>query len=290
MRVTRIIVIVIIVFMLGCSKNEKAQEEGVLSEEVSPKGSSQQEDADQKILTFSLSGTEQGKKRWDITGESADILSSDVVELTNIVGKTYTEDSVITITADKGKFDKSSNNMELKKNVVALTEDGAELTTEHLNWNAQKELIWTEDFVQVQKDEVKTTGYGMEARPNLEKVEFKRDVKVNIDPSTVITCDGPLQIDYKESIAYLNKNVQVIDERGELAADKARVYFDREEKKIIKVIAEGNVKIKRDGSVTYSDTAIYYADEMKIVLTGRPKFVIYPENKEEEEGNGSNTH
>ena len=38
---------------------------------------------------------------------------------------------------------------------------------------------------------------------------------------------------------------------------------------------EGNVKIKRGENITYSSEAIYYADEGRVVLKGRPKLVIY---------------
>ena len=246
------------------------------------------EGAQQKLLAFSLSGTEEGKKKWDIEGESADLLSSDLVELSNINARTYNKDSVITITADSGTLDRKSNDVKLKSNVVAVTDDGAKLTTDRLNWNAQKEKVWTEDIVKVERDNIKVKGTGITGHPNLEKVRFARDVTVDIAPSTIITCDGALEIDYKQSIVYLNDNVEVTDERGQLKADKARVYFDKERKEIKKVIAEGNVSIKRGENISYSQKAIYYASEAKVVLRGRPKFIIYSSIQEESNGLNKN--
>ena len=242
------------------------------------------EGAGQKLLAFSLSGTEEGRKKWDIEGESADLLSSELVELSNITGKTYNKEKVITITADSGTLDRKSNDVKLRSNVVAVTDDGARLTTDKLNWNAQKEEVWTKDIVKVERDNIKVKGAGIEGHPNLEKVKFTRDVTIDIAPSTIITCDGALEIDYKQSVAYLNDNVEVIDERGQLKADKACVYFDKERKEIKKVIAEGNVSIERDENITYSHKAIYYADEARIVLEGRPKLMIYSSIQEESNG------
>lgn len=281
-KIKLIFVITLTFFLVsGCSESKKPEEAPVSSEPETVTNSGLDNNLEQKVLNFSLSGTEDGLKKWDIEGDSADFLTSNIIELSKIKGKIYTKDNVVTPTADKGKVDKRSNNIELRENVVVTTEDGARLTTERLNWDAEKEFIWTDDFVRVQKDEIIATGYGVSGNPNLEKVEFKEDVKINIAPSTVITCDGPLEIDYLKSIAYLNNNVYVVDERGEILADKAHVYFDKTQKKIIKIVARGNVEIKREGNTTYSDEAIYYADEKKIVLTGKPKFIVYPESKEE---------
>jgi LPS export ABC transporter protein LptC len=277
-----IIILGVCFYSAGCGSKTVEQEDKDMQEVGSKEG------AQQKLLTFSLSGTEKGKKKWDIEGESADLLSSEIVKLANVKGKTYNEDNVITITADKGAFDKKSNDVQLNSNVVAVTDDGVTLTTDHLNWNAKKEEVWTEDFVEVDRENVKAKGTGVKGHPALEKVRFEQDVTIDIAPSTVVTCDGPLEIDYQKSVAYLNKNVVVIDERGELKADKASVYFNKEKKEIKKVVAEGNVSIKRGDNVTYSDKAIYYADEAKVVLKGKPKVIIYSSVEEEKNGFNKN--
>jgi len=245
-------------------------------------------DMEQKILSFSLSGTEEGRKKWDIEGESADIMSSEEVMLHSVKGKTYTDDNIITITADSGLYNKKTSDMNLKENVVATTEDGATLKTSQLNWNAQEEYVWSDEFVEVEREQLVVEGHGLKGHPNLEQVMLEKDVKVKIKPATVVVCDGPLEIDYKESVAYLNQNVRVFDERGRMSADKATVFFSKEKKEITKIIAEGNVSIKRGENTTFSDKAIYYADEGKVVLIGSPKFVVY--SKPEDTFNESDTN
>jgi lipopolysaccharide assembly outer membrane protein LptD (OstA) len=45
--------------------------------------------------------------------------------------------------------------------------------------------------------------------------------------------------------------------------------------KINKIVATGNVKVIQGKNISYSDTATYNAVEKKLLLTGRPKLVIY---------------
>ena len=277
-----ILFISLVVIFAGCGPNPSIQESDSMDDIGSKEG------AQQKLLTFSLSGTEKGEKKWDLEGESADLLSSELIELSNIKGKTYNKENVITLTADSGTFDRNSNDVKLKSNVVAVTDDGATLTTDKLNWNAQKEEVWTEDIVNINRDNVKVKGTGIIGHPSLEQVKFEQDVTIDIAPSTIITCDGALEIDYKQSVAYLNDNVEVTDERGKIKADKARVYFDTEKKEIKKVIAEGNVSIQRGENITYSQKAIYYAKEAKVVLQGKPKFIIYSSAQEDSNGLNKN--
>jgi len=86
---------------------------------------------------------------------------------------------------------------------------------------------------------------------------------------TIITSDGPLEIDYQKNIAHFAENVVARDERGHLFADFMDVFYSQETRKVFKIISTGNVIIKtKDGNTTYSDNAIYLADEGKVILGG----------------------
>ncbi len=276
MRLFKIILILILiaVFVTGCSKKEK------IKEEKASEDSFLEDESTQKIMTFSISSTADKGKRWSIEGKTADIINPDIIELTDVTGKSYVKDTAITVTAKHGRFDRKKNELRLRKNVVATTEDGLHLMTELLNWNANKEVLWTEDFVKVIKDEILTTGYGLTGQVNLEKIELKRKIEIKVEPSTLITCDGPLEIDYRQNVAYLYTNVKIVDKEGELLADKVKVYFSPDENKITKAIASGNVRIKRDENETYSMKATYYVDEKKVILTGKPKLIVYSKKDE----------
>ncbi len=228
----------------------------------SPEGSA----ADQKVMSFSLSGYEKnGKKKWEVEGKSADIMT-EVVNLTDVVAKAYGEETDMTIIADKGVFNRVSNDVHLEENVVVTSTDGTKMTTEALDWKNNEEKIYTDKPVKV-------------TREGMDKKGAKAVTGIDgfgITPTT-ITCDGPMEIDYGKNSAEFNKNVKVVDERGQMLCDTATAYYDPKTRQLTKIIAKGHVKIIRGGSWTFSDEAEYLAQEQKIVLTGSPKVMIYPE-------------
>jgi lipopolysaccharide export system protein LptA len=134
-----------------------------------------------------------------------------------------------------------------------------------------------------------------------DEVVLDKDIQMNITPQeassgssqareVTITCDGPLQIDYQKNIATFNNNVKVDRQGMQIESDIMEVYFitsagEKEETmkeqvmplggKIDKIVARGNVKITRGENVSYSEEATYSAVDKKIILSGRPKLVIY---------------
>jgi len=261
------------------------------------------QDSDQQISDFSLSGFgEKGKKTWDISGKSADIFT-DIIKLKDIVGNLYGEKEDIRLTADKGDFDKKDGKVHLEQNVVITTSTGARLLTDSLDWDRKNQTVATQDRVNIARDNILAIAQGAVGQPSLKKVTLAKEVTVNIEPetkekqakdqtNTVITCDGPLLIDYEKGIATFTNNVKV--DRGDMQmySDMMDVYFAASGKaespetpkpegaglmgnKIDKIVGKGNVKIVRGENVSYSEQAIYTACDRKITLLGRPKLVIY---------------
>ncbi len=233
-------------------------------------------DPPHKLYSFSFSKyTPAGEKQIEIEGDSANILDQTVV-LMNVVAKAYAEESPVTITADHGNYDKNQNRVRLQKNVVATTENGTRLLTEELQITPDKHLMETDLPAQVKKDNINVQGLGATGDSNMKKITFKKNVTVVVqDPSTpqagptVITCDGPLVVDYEKNIAHFKKNVIAQDGRGKLTADVMDVFYNRVSKKVSKILAQGNVVIENpDGNKTYSDSVLYLADEGKIILGG----------------------
>lgn len=254
-----------------------------------------QQEAEQKMMDFSLAGyTQRGKKSWEVKGNSADIFS-DVVRLTDVNANVYGDEENINLVGDKGAYNKSTGKMHLEDNVVITTASGGRLTTDSLDWDRATQKVTTEDIVNIEKENIKTVAKGLEGQPNLKKIYLKEDVQVEIEeqpnllepkqePSnkepTVITCLGPLEIDYDKEIATFNNNVKVDQkEQGEMFADKMDVYFDFKNKKILRVKSAGNVKIIKGDNTSYSDEALYSALDKKMTLTGSPRLVIYSEDK-----------
>lgn len=255
MKRNKVAIALLVVFLFtGCEgKKAKAPAPSPSEEEASMS-------TDQKMMAFSLSGFEKtGKKKWEVQGRSADIMS-EVVNLTDVVAKAYGDQTDMTLTADKGSFNRATNDAHFESNVTVTGTSGTEMTTDALDWKNTEQKIVTDKPVEM-KSEVKGLA------------DDGTETKV----PTVITCDGPMEIDYGKSYAVFNTNVKVADDRGQLFCDTATAYYDAKTRQVSKIVAKGNVKIVRAGSWTYSDEATYLASEQKVILTGSPKVMVYPE-------------
>lgn len=235
---------------------------------------------DQQVMSFSLAGYEKGgKKKWEVEGKSADIMA-EVVNLTSVIAKAYGEEVNMTLVADKGVFNRVSNDVHFESNVVVTSADGSTLSTEALDWKNDAEKIYTDKPIKIVRAPAEDVSG---AKPEPKQAGPKNGSKSPIDigaPAagpTTITCDGPMEINYGKNYAEFNTKVKVEDDRGQIFCDKAVAYYDPESHQVAKITATGNVKIVRGGSWTFSDEAVYMAQEQKIVLTGSPKVMIYPE-------------
>lgn len=232
-----------------------------------------------KVYSFSFSKyTPSGDKEIEIEGDSADVFARSVV-LKNVIAKAYAEESPVTITSDSGTVDKSTSKIRLERNVVATTENGTRLLTEALDILPSKKMLETEMEAEVKKDNISIEGLGAQGDSRLKKVKFKKKVTVVIkNPDsetaqpTVITCEGPLVIDYDENIAHFRDNVIAEDTRGKLRADTMDVYYNKVSRRVSKMVATGNVIVENpDGNQTFSDNVIYLAEEGRIILGGDPE-------------------
>ena len=237
----------------------------------------------QKVFSFSFTKyTAEGQRQMEIEGDSADILS-DNVKLMNVMAKAYAEEVPVTVTADRGEYEKKKNKIHLEQNVVATTDDGTRLVTEALDMHPTEHIVETDLPTQVKKENINVEGTGARADTNLKKVKFQKKVTVVVQNAedkksgpTTITCDGPLVIDYEKNIAHFKDNVVAQDSRGKLTSDTMDVYYNRVSRRVSKIVAVGDVVIMNpDGNKTYSDSVIYLADEGRIILGGDTEALYY---------------
>ena len=265
-QVTYIILFALLIIGgLSCSKVKEVEEKAPV------------ETHGQQASGFYISGHGKGnKKNWEVKGDSPDILATDIVLLKNVETVSYGEENVVRLRADEGKYNKTSQDVYLEKNVIATTDDGGILTTESLNWNKASDEVSTKSDITIKKDEIDLTGKGAVGQPDLKKFQVQESVTMKIGNETVIACSGPLEINYNENIAVFNNDVQLEDKRGKLFADVVEIHFDPKAKTVQKMIATGHVKIIQDKNTSYSDSAIYTANDGKVLLTGNPRLIIYP--------------
>lgn len=229
---------------------------------------------EQKILSFDMTGySKDGKKKWDIQGRSADIVS-DIVILNDLQANAYSDDRTVVLTARTGKYDKKENSVRLEDNVLVTTSDGVKLTAEWFKWESETDVITTESFVEVKKDNLYASGYGAQASTKDKEVQLNNDIIVKQDKVTII-CKGPLAIDYDENKASFFGNVKVTEPRGELIADRVDIFFNPDSHQIEKAIAERNVELRHGENTAKGQKIVYTLASGEAVLTGNPEIVIY---------------
>ena len=251
----------------------------------------------QQIGDFSLSGFgDKGKKSWDIAGKSADIFN-EVVKLKKVVGNNYAQNDTINLTADNGDFNKKSGLVHLQDNVIITTSSGTKLTTDTLDWDRKQQIVSTLDKVNFTRQDMNLSGQGALGQTGLKQIMLDKDVRLDIQAldkqvnkkeKIMITCDGPLDVDYEKNIAIFNNNVKVEKSDLIIYSDKMQVYFAPKQQdktsaqgvaaissSLKKIIALGNVRIIRGENISYSQEAIYTAIDKKITLTGKPQIIIY---------------
>jgi LPS export ABC transporter protein LptC len=272
---------------------------------VSPMGSSEP----QQMLDFNLAGYgAKGQKTWEVQGGSMDMQGNDV-KINDITAHMYGVKDSMVVTADHGSMDKANGIVYLTDNVRAVADSGAEMNTDSLSWAQKEQRISTDDQVHITKDNMTASAKGLEANPDFKVAKFGKDVQVTLDDKkekvkkdssqspgigfgtgrVVITCEGPMELNYEKNTAVFEKNVKVEGDSGQgtMFADKMTIIFSSEAKQIDKLVAQGNVKIVRGENTSYSDGLIFTGADKRLVLTGRPKLVMFPQEAKEEEKNVS---
>lgn len=246
----------------------------------------------QQMQDFNIAGySSKGDKTWEVEGNSMDMAGNDV-KISGITAKMYGDKENMVMTADNGRFDKETGVVHLQDNVRAVTESGAKLKTDTLDWSQKEQLITTNDKVNITKENMTADATGLEAKPDLKEAKLEKDVVLTIDEQKgtagskqknkmVVTCDGPMELNYEKQFAVFHDNVKVEGdaEQGTMVADKMTVYFSQDTKQIDRIEAKGNVKIVRDENTSYSEGAIFTASDRRVVLTGRPKLVLFMEEE-----------
>ena len=247
---------------------------------------------EQEASMFSLTGyTTGGAKKWEVSGDSVKIFAkTNEVKLDKMSARIWGKDNqFVNLTSDIGSFNRKTEVAHFEKNVIVTNQEGMRLKTDYLSCQTKSQAIDTEAYVEIERENFKAEGFGLKGRHQLTKVQLNKDVRVEIADKKdkdnggvpiVITCDGPLEVDYNANIAHFNKNVRVNTERGDIFADKMDVYIDREGNKLIKIVCTGNVRVNQGGNKTFSQKAVYLAEQGKVILSGEPKLIIYAEEME----------
>ena len=231
----------------------------------------------QTIKNFYLSNWQKEGKKWELKGREA-LIRGDCIDIKNMQATYFLKERTILLNSEEGRVVRPDMNVFLKNNVNLKTDDGITLHSSSLSWQKRR-FLSTSDKVRLRRDSMRVEARGLLADTELGKINFKKDVKVDLvneDEKIIITCQGPLEIDYNQNKAVFNKKVVVVSPQGKIISDKSVLYFDKDKKRIVKIICEGNVKIEKDNNVTFAQKATYIEKDKRIILEGKPRLIIFP--------------
>ncbi len=259
-----------LILLAGCSKGALPPTGGATGLPA-PSGS-----GSDVISTFQLVGhTDAGRKKWEVQGETADLIS-EKVELSPVRATSYGQ-TEIKLSAQRGRFNKQTQDIHLFGDVVVTTSDQAELTTQSLSWVESRGEGSTEDWVRVTQPGMSALGLGGTGYPKLKRVWLERRITVTLtDPKgkTVITCDGPMEVDYGRHKARFWRNVKVVDSKGEIRSDRLDAAFDPKTNRMDKAVFWGHVVIDHGDEKARANRVNYWQPLERIQLVGHPRLIL----------------
>ncbi|MDP8299039.1 MAG: LPS export ABC transporter periplasmic protein LptC [Candidatus Tantalella remota] len=274
-KIIWIVIIVLVaagIWFYRCRNNEKKASSNVAAFAKDSKSTG----LEQKIFSFTIDGrSPTGANQWHLEGESAEIIGDDI-HLNDLKAEVYGDDVKVDLKSDFGVYNKKKGEVELIGNVKVVADSGFELDTDRATWSQSTKEISTDAIVDIRAEGMVARGKGGMANSDERTAFLKEDVTVTIEPDTRVDCAGSLEVRYNDNIAIFMDDVKVKDKDGNLFADKLTVEFDPDTKKLAKVIAEGNVKVKRGKSYTISEKAVYTESTKSARLEGRPRIIIDP--------------
>ena len=85
-----------------------------------------------------------------------------------------------------------------------------------------------------------------------------------------VTSDKVEYLDKKKEGEFIG-NVRAVQGKLTLTSNRLKVVFDETGQKVSQIIATGSVRVTREDLVVISENAVFFNEEQKMVLTGRPQ-------------------
>ncbi len=251
--------------------------------------------ATQRMSEFTLTGYEEtGGKRWDLSGSEAN-LDGQIVTIRKPDAVGYDPERTSYLTASVAQIHQQTRQVRLEHDVTVHTSDGLWFASPILYWIPDQDRVETDAPVRIETDHMLLRGYGLTGLTPLKQATVHEDVELVLNSSddelpggggpgegskhVVITCDGPLTVDYQRDIATFERNVHVVDPSGEIYSDTLVAYLNRTTHTIRYADAIGHVRILQAHNTATSERAVYEPLRGRITLVGRPSLLLYPDGK-----------
>ena len=100
--------------------------------------------------------------RWRLKADQALMYDqAGLTQLRKLTANIFQKERSWTIVGEEGDLDRTSNNVEVRKNVIVTSDDGVRLETSVLRWDAQEKRLWTDAPVRLSRDGSTVSGSGL---------------------------------------------------------------------------------------------------------------------------------
>jgi LPS export ABC transporter protein LptC len=159
-NLARVISAVVVVFVVAVSVMLVVRSRSARVESVGPSSSK----ADLQIKHVDLEEESKGV-RWRLKAEQALMFDkAGQTQLRKLEASIYERERSWTIVGEEGDLDRSTNNVEVRRNVVVTSNDGLRLETAVLRWDAARKRLWTDTRVTLTRNGSTVHGTGLEVR------------------------------------------------------------------------------------------------------------------------------
>ena len=121
--------------------------------------------ADLSIKEVQLREESAGGGRWQLTADQASVFDGEGrTALRNVRVQVWDRERAWTIVADEGHFFKATRNLEVRHNVVVVSDDGFRLETSSLRWDGAGRRLWTDVPVRIYRPGAVIDGRALDVR------------------------------------------------------------------------------------------------------------------------------
>jgi LPS export ABC transporter protein LptC len=137
--------------------------------------------ADLQIKEVDLEEEAKGV-RWRLKAEQALMFDkAGQTQLRKLVANIYQRERSWMIVGEEGDLDRSTNNVEVRHNVVLTSNDGLRLETTVLRWDAEAKRLWTDAPVTITRNGSVVRGSGLDVRMQDEATTISGPVRATFE-------------------------------------------------------------------------------------------------------------
>jgi len=140
-------------------------------------------DVDLQIKGFVYTEVGEANAKWEVKAENATYSKKQNLAVFDRVQikLTTSDGKVFIMNADKGRMFTDKKNIEIKDNVVIISDTGDRFSTDHLSYNDAEKKFYTDAPVTMENKRMKITGVGLTLFMNTGELNLSSRVKAKIN-------------------------------------------------------------------------------------------------------------